>query len=363
MAKIALITDTHFGVRSESPVLSEYMGRFYSEVFFPYIDKHGIKYVRHLGDIVDRRKYMNYLALRKMREQFIQPCFERDLDVSVIIGNHDTFHKNTNDINSMNEIFKDTSYEKLRWYSDPTEEEIDGTKILMMPWICSGNFQECVRAINETRAQILFGHLEIAGFEMYRGSVMDHGQSRALFDKFDQVFSGHFHHKSNQGNVDYLGAPYEMTWSDYDDPRGFHVFDTDTRELTFVQNPFHLFHKIWYNDANKTLAQVLDIDVEKYTNTFVKVVVTEKTNPYWFDMFIDKLEKAGIADLQIVDDHLQLALDGDDDDVIDEAEDTLTSIKRYASSFLLEQDPTVVSDLHQLLGGLYNEAQQMEGDA
>lgn len=362
MAKIALITDTHFGVRSESPVLSEYMGRFYSEVFFPYIDEHGIKYVRHLGDIVDRRKYMNYLALRKMREQFIQPCFERDLDVSVIIGNHDTFHKNTNDINSMNEIFKDTSYEKLRWYSDPTEEEIDGTKILMMPWICSGNFKECVQAIHDTRAQVLFGHLEIAGFEMYRGSIMDHGQSRSLFDKFDQVFSGHFHHKSNQGNVDYLGAPYEMTWSDYDDPRGFHVFDTDTRELTFVQNPFRLFHKIWYNDAGKTLAQVLNIDVEKYANTFVKVVVTEKTNPYWFDMFVDKLEKAGIADLQIVDDHLQLSMDTEDE-VIDEAEDTLTSIKRYASSFLLEQDPAVVSDLHQLLGGLYNEAQQMEGDA
>ena len=362
MAKIALVTDTHFGVRSESPVLSEYMGRFWSEVFFPYIDAHGIKYVRHLGDIVDRRKYMNFLALRKMREQFIQPCMDRDLDVSVIIGNHDTFHKNTNEINSMNEIFKGSSYEKLRWYADPTEEEIDGTKILMMPWICSGNYNDCVKAMNDTKAQVMFGHLEIAGFEMYRGAVMEHGHSMGLFDKFDQVFSGHFHHRSTQGNITYLGAPYEMTWSDYDDPRGFHIFDTDTRELTYIQNPFKLFHKFWYNDNGKKLEQLLNINTDALQDAYIKVIVTEKNNPYWFDMYVDKLEKSGIADLQVVDDHLNLSLE-DDEDIIDEAEDTLTSIKKYAASFLADKEPQLLVELNSLLGNLYNEALQMESDA
>lgn len=362
MAKIALVTDTHFGVRSESPVLAAYMGRFWQEVFFPYIDAHGIKYVRHLGDIVDRRKYMNFLALRNMRTQFIEPCIERDLDVSVIIGNHDTFHKNTNDINSMNEIFKGQSYPKLRWYSDPTEEEIDGTKILMMPWICSGNYNDCIRAMNETKAQVLFGHLEIAGFEMYRGSVTDHGHSKGLFDKFDQVFSGHFHTRSTQGNITYLGAPYEMTWSDYDDPRGFHIFDTDTRELTYIQNPFKLFHKFWYNDAGKTLDQVLNVDTDELKHAYIKVVVTEKTNPYWFDMFVDKLEKSGIADLQIVDDHLNLSLD-DDEDLVDEAEDTLTSIKKFAAAYLHDKEPQLLVELNSLLDNLYHEALQMESDA
>ncbi len=362
MAKIALVTDTHFGVRSESPVLSEYMGRFWSELFFPYLDEHNIKYVRHLGDIVDRRKYMNFMALRKMRQQFIHPCIERGLDVSVIIGNHDTFHKNTNDINSMNEIFSGLAYDKLRWYSDPTEEEIDGTKILMMPWICSGNYSDCINAINDTKAQVLMGHLEIAGFEMYRGAVTDHGHSAGLFDKFDQVFSGHFHHKSTVGNISYLGAPYEMTWSDYDDDRGFHIFDTDTRELTYIKNPFRLFHKFWYNDAGKKLEDVMGIDTEALRDTYVKVIVTEKTNPYWFDMYVDKIEKSGIADLQIVDDHLNLSLE-DDEEVIDEAEDTLTSIKKFAASYLQDKDPQLLVELNSVLGNLYNEALQMESDA
>lgn len=362
MAKIALVTDTHFGVRSESPVLSEYMGRFWSEVFFPYIATHDIKYVRHLGDIVDRRKYMNFLALRKMREQFIQPCIDYDLDVSVIIGNHDTFHKNTNDINSMNEIFAGNAYEKLRWYSDPTEETIDGTTILMMPWICSGNYDQAIKAINDTKAQIMFGHLEVAGFEMYRGAVTEHGHSPALFDKFEQVFSGHFHHKSTQGNISYLGAPYEMTWSDYDDPRGFHIFDTDTRELTFIQNPYRLFHKFWYNDTGKTLEKVLNVSTDHLQDAYVKVIVTEKNNPYWFDMYVEKLEKSGIADLQVVDDHLNLSLE-EDSDIIDEAEDTLTSIKKYAAAYLSDKDPQLLVELNSVLGNLYNEALQMESDA
>lgn len=362
MAKIALITDTHFGVRAESPVLSAYQGRFYKEVFFPYLDKHNIKHIRHGGDIVDRRKYMNFLALRNMREQFIHPIIERGIDCSVIIGNHDTFHKNTNDINSMNEIFKYSSYEKLRWYSDPTEEEIDGTKILMMPWICSGNYQQCIDAIRETKAQILYGHLEIAGFEMYRGSVTEHGHAATLFDKFDQVFSGHFHHKSTNGNINYLGAPYEMTWSDYDDPRGFHIFDTETRELIFIENPFKLFRKFWYNDAGKKLDDVLNIDLDGIKDCYVKVVVTEKSNPYWFDMYVDKLEKSGIADLQIVDDHLNLSLESDEE-IVDEAEDTLTSIKKFAAVYLQDKDPQLLVELNSLLGNIYMESQQMESDA
>lgn len=362
MAKLALVTDTHFGVRAESPVLSEHIGRFWSKVFFPYLDAHGIKYVRHLGDIVDRRKYMNFMALRNMRTQFIDPCIARGLDVSVIIGNHDTFHKNTNEINAMNEIFAGSSYDKLRWYADPTEEEIDGTKILMMPWICSGNYEQAIKAMNDTKAQVLFGHLEIAGFEMYRGAVTEEGHSPALFDKFDQVFSGHFHHRSTVGNITYLGAPYEMTWSDYDDERGFHVFDTDTRELTYIPNPYKLFHKLWYNDAGKKLEDLLAFDVEEFRDTFIKVIVTEKTNPYWFDMYVDKLEKAGIADLQVVDDHLNLSLE-EDDDIFDEAEDTLTSIKKYAQAYLHDKDPRLLAELNILLGNLYNEALQMESDA
>ena len=47
--KIALLNDTHCGVRGDMIEMSNYQGRFYNEVFFPYLDEHDIKHIIHLG--------------------------------------------------------------------------------------------------------------------------------------------------------------------------------------------------------------------------------------------------------------------------------------------------------------------------
>jgi UDP-2,3-diacylglucosamine pyrophosphatase LpxH len=358
MAKIALITDTHFGVRNDNQIFAAYQARFYEEVFFPYLDAHGIKIVRHLGDIVDRRKYVNYLTSRNLRRNFIDPCMDRGIDLGCIIGNHDTFYKNTNEVNSMNELYHYNRYDTLQWWEKPVEEVIDGCKILIMPWICTDNWEESMAIMEATDATVMFGHLEIAGFEMYRGNASEHGWGTKIFDKFDIVCSGHYHHKSTRGNINYLGAPYEMTWSDFDDERGFHVFDTETRELEYIVNPLKMFHKLVYNDQDKTMADILAMDLDPYKDTFLKLVVQEKTNPYWFDMLVEKIEKLGVADLKIIEDSLQLDLD--DDELINEAEDTLTILRKYAATYLSEKDADTLRDLNVLLTTLYNEAQQME---
>ena len=205
--------------------------------------------------------------------------------------------------------------------------------------------------ISNTKAQILFGHLEIKGFEMHKGAVnKDHGFDRSVFDRFDVVCSGHFHHRSTDGNISYLGSPYEITWSDYNDPRGFHVFDTATRSLEFIQNPLNLFHKLHYDDTNKTMEQVVNLDFDKYNDKFIKVVVSEKNNPYWFDMFIDKLEKAGPFSVQVVEDHLHMDLESDDD-IVNEAEDTMTILSKYIDAMDINTDKNrvenTIKDLYQ----------------
>jgi DNA repair exonuclease SbcCD nuclease subunit len=352
--KIALITDTHWGARGDSPAFAEYFNRFYYEHFFPYLAANGISRIFHLGDIVDRRKYINFVTARHLRK-FVEHCDSSGIRLDVIIGNHDTSFKNTNEVNSMRELFEHSTYD-IHYYSDADVVDVDGTDIAVLPWICSGNYEESMQFINDTNAQILFGHLELAGFEMYKGAINDHGFDSKIFDKFDVVCSGHFHHKSTRGNINYLGAPYEMSWSDYNDPRGFHVFDTETRELTYIRNPLTMFNKIHYHDQDKTLDEIMAVDWDHYKGSYVKLIVHTKTNPYWFDMFVDKIEKAGVLDLQVVDDNLNLQLE-DDGDIVSEAEDTLTVLNKVVEQVDSRVDKKV---LYNFLSTLYNEALSVE---
>ena len=213
-----------------------------------------------------------------------------------------------------------------------------------------------MQALVNTNANVVIGHFEIDGFEMYKGAVHDGGMTYKSFAGVEMVLSGHFHHKSHNHNIHYLGTPYEMTWSDYGDQKGFHIIDTETRELTFVPNPYVIFHKLHYDDIDKQISEVVNIDFNQYSDTFVKLIVRNKTNPYCFDMFVDKLEKAGVYNVQVVDDHFHMD-DIDDSDITSEAEDTLTILTKHVQ----QMDGSVDKQrLDLLLRELYQEALSVE---
>ena len=207
--KIAIITDTHWGARNDSQFFTDYFIKFYNDIFFPELLERGISTVVHMGDIVDRRKFINYKTLYQMRHHFFDRCWEQYINLHMIIGNHDTFFKNTNDVNSMDCLRMMSSGSEgdgggfVKIYHDPTEVEFDGTKVFFQPWICPENKEESLDAISKTEAQILFGHLEVAGFEMHLGQKNYEGLSPTIFEKFEYAFSGHFHHKSDNVNVYY----------------------------------------------------------------------------------------------------------------------------------------------------------------
>jgi DNA repair exonuclease SbcCD nuclease subunit len=349
--KLCLITDTHYGARNDSQAFHDYFSAFYGNVVFPYMESNNIGTVIHLGDAFDRRKYINYSSLKHCKQYWFDELEKRNIDVHMIVGNHDTFFKATNDVNSPDLLLGE--YNNITVYSKPQEVIFDSTPILFMPWICPENEQISQQVIDRTKAQILLGHLELKGFEMHKGSVnLDHGFDSRMFSKFDFVASGHFHHKSTVGNINYLGAPYEMTWADYNDARGFHIFDTNTRELTYIVNPYRMFNKIHYDDAEKTMDQILKADYDQYAGSYVKVIVRNKNNPYWFDMMCDKIERAGVLDMQIVEDHFNLGLE-DDANIVDEAEDTLTILSKYINQLDIKTDK---KRLEALMKTLYNEA-------
>ena len=202
---------------------------------------------------------------------------------------------------------------------------------MMVPWITKDNLETCTQAITATSAQILLGHFEIEGFEMMKGTVCYHGMNKDAFSKFEAVYSGHFHHPSEYGNIKYLGAQYEMTWSYYAGRRGFHIFDTETRDIHFVENTNRVFHKIEYDDSDMNIDDIANLDVSILKNTYVKVIVKNRTNSYLYDMFLNRIADSGAADVKSVDDSLNLESAGVDE-ILDETQDTKDILHSYIDS-------------------------------
>jgi hypothetical protein len=247
-------------------------------------------------------------------------------------------------------------YNNVKYYREFETVEFDGVAIDIVPWMCDENAEEILQKIKESSSQIAFGHFEIAGFEMDRGNVSEVGIDKDLLKSYDIVLSGHFHHKSSDHNIVYVGTPYEMTWSDYNDPKGFHIFDTKTRQLEFVRNLFTMFNKVSYDDTAFDFDWWKTYDFDALKNTYVKIVVLNKQNPYLFDHVVDNIYKAGVADLSIVEDFSDVLIDTDQE-IVDQAEDTMTILSKYIDNLTLD----VESDkLKNIMRELYVEALNTE---
>jgi DNA repair exonuclease SbcCD nuclease subunit len=350
--QFALITDTHFGARSDNQSYDDYFRKFYTETFFPELERRNIKNIIHLGDIFDRRKYINFNTLKNCREYFFDELQRRNIQMFLLVGNHDTFFKNTNDVNSPRLLLD--SYPNITVIDTPREETLRCGPILFMPWICTDNYAHCMDMIKNTKAKTMFGHLEITGFIMHRGQQCEGGFDPQTFEKFDRVFSGHFHHRSTKGNITYLGNPYELTWNDYDDPRGFHIWCSDSNELEFIENPNSMFYRIVYDDKNnpepiKNLAH--------YQDRSVKLIVANKTNFSEFDALVDRLYQVNPLELKIIEDFSEFESEAIDEENLN-LEDTMTLLGEYVDSIETDADK---ERLKTLLKTLYVEAQDYEG--
>ena len=351
--KIALLTDTHFGARNDNVNFNEYFYNFYEGVFFPYLQQNNIKHCIHLGDLMDRRKFVSYRILKDFRERFIQPFNHLKINLHILVGNHDIYFRNTNDINSLQELLGER-HDNIFLYAEAQEVVFDGFPILMMPWINPQNEIYSFGMMDETKADTMMSHLEVVGFEMHGGHFSESGFDKSQFKKFDTIFSGHYHKKSDDGQIYYLGTPYQMTWSDYNCPKGFHIFDTETRELTRIINPQKIFEKIYYDDTQENYD---NHDVDQYKSKYVKLVVVNKNDLYKFDKFTDRLFKADCHEVKIIEDFTDLDANTVSDDIVENTQDTMTLLGKYIDDLDVNLDKT---KLKGDISKLYHEAQDLE---
>ena len=348
-----MITDQHFGGKSDSKSFNDYIEKFYTNQFFPYLKENKIHTVIDLGDTFDRRKYVNFAILDKVRQYYFDELARRNITLYSIVGNHSTYYRNTNSVNSSKLLYG--HYDNVKVFWRYKQIEIDGTKIDLIPWINSENHDDTMDFIKRSDAQIAFGHLEVEGFAMYKNYVAETGISKDVFKGYELVASGHYHHKSSKGNVHYLGAPYEITWNDYDDPRGFHIFDTGTRELEFIRNKYRLFEKIYYDDEN---IDYRSVSGKPYKDKIVKLIVEAKSDVGTFESFLDRLYKANPIDLIILEDLSEYTARYSDEDGEDmEIGNTATFLEEYVDSIPIDHDKkTERIKVKKLLQLLYDEA-------
>jgi DNA repair exonuclease SbcCD nuclease subunit len=345
---IGLITDTHYNFRKANKSFHEYFAKFYDDIFFPTLEKRKIKTVIHLGDAFDSRKGVDYWALDWAKENVYDRFQDLEITVYNIVGNHDAYYKNSNEINAIDTLLQ--QYFNVVRVSKPAEYIIEGMKTVLLPWICADNEKETFKLLEETEAKVVFGHLELTGFTVYPGQYQQEGLDKKVFQKFDRVYSGHYHTRSDDGKIFYLGNPYQMFWNDVDDIRGFNIFDTNEYELEKFDNPYSMFERIYYDETDYK-----KFDTSYLTNKMVKIVVRKKEDHLKFDKFVDSILKVNPLELKIVE---NIDVYDDDVDCSDiTTEDTLSILDKYVQEADFDLNKDMVK---KLLRDVYKEALEIE---
>ena len=149
--KVAIITDQHFGARKSSKFFHDYFKKFYDNVFFPYLKEHKITTIVNMGDTFDNRRNIDISSLEWAKVNYFDPLREMGITIHTVIGNHDIYYKNTNDVNSVNLLLKE--YDNVIIYPETQEIKLGRLKILLVPWINQENEKISIDAIKKSKAK------------------------------------------------------------------------------------------------------------------------------------------------------------------------------------------------------------------
>ena len=333
--KVAIITDQHFGFKKGSKIWLDYFQKFFDEVFFPTLKKEGIDTILDLGDTFDNRKGVDLRSLDWAKSNYFDLIRDNGMKMISIVGNHTAFYKDTNDINTIDLMLRE--YDNIRIVEECEEITVGGLPILFIPWINSENDAKTYQMIQQSTCNVAMGHLELNGFVATHGHVMDVGADFECYNKFKHVFSGHYHTRSNNGSIYYLGNPYEMFWNDVNDKRGFHIYDTDTLQLKTINNPNAMYKILDYANTPRQMT-----NFEQYRNKIVKVVVREKDDDKAYDMFMQSLSKASPYDIKVVERTVNMLAPDED---IAQSEDTMTLLNTYIDDLSTDLNKSKIKDI------------------
>ena len=346
--KFAIITDQHFCVRDSSEFFMENYRKFYSKTFFPYLIENDIKTILCLGDTFEDRRKLNINGLQHAREMYFDEAERLGIKIITILGNHDVYYKNTNKINSIDILC--SAYKNIELIYDTAVIDLDGFKLALCSWINKENYKECLEFIKTCDADYLAGHFEINGFEMTKGNVCESGMETSLFDRFESVWSGHFHIKSKIGNIEYFGNPSQTNKGDFNYNRGFHVFDTGTKKLDFIRNPYNIYVSTDYRDTIDITKH--DFSIYKDHVVFINISSYIKIDTVKLNLFVDRVNEYAYSS-EIIEWENALS-DSAKDQMVLEYKSTISTINSYVDTAFEEKSDAQY--IKNYMNEIYSEA-------
>lgn len=300
--KIMLLGDTHLGARGDNQIVLDHFMSFYKNRFFPLLEEHKPDIVLQLGDLLDRRKFANFSTLNRIRKEFLSPIVnDFKIPLWILVGNHDTYYRNTLEVNGIAQSFGDLIQDgKIRLFDRPEETEAG----LIVPWICADNHDEVQSAVSSSASRFCFGHFELTGYDMYRGIPCEHGDNPDFLGRFEQVYSGHFHTHSRKRNICYVGTPYDIIWSDASDSKYVMMLDTEaeasSREQWF-ENESKLHHKILLDSSRTKRSDIPDMDFAYLKEKFVKLIILNGERPDVIELMSKAIRHVEPVSFTIID--------------------------------------------------------------
>jgi DNA repair exonuclease SbcCD nuclease subunit len=278
-----IISDTHFGIRSNSIEWMEIQRDYFVNWFIPLLQKNkrpGDALI-HTGDVFDSRQTLNLKVMNMAMEIFEE--ITKIMPVFMICGNHDIYYKTTNDVNSI-KIFKWLNNVKV--YETPVVLELNGgkTKALLMPWQDSHDNESLI--IQNNNADYLFCHTDFHGVKFNANVNIEQGNQVSTVNQFKRVYSGHIHYAQKYHNIRMVGCPYPLTRSDIGNIK--HVWSIDfeqdiERGISNEYSPRFIRIKI-----ERVLELTYD-EMKKYVeNNFVDILVNSSwSTKFPFSTFLD----------------------------------------------------------------------------
>ena len=359
--KIAVLSDIHFGCRSNSKVFLDHFLEFFQEEVVKRCAHLGIRHLVIAGDLFDHRKLTSTEILHELNHRFWPEVWGQFVHVMILPGNHDVYHTNTLRVNALETLVPKPPppiNNRLDLIMNPRTMEFEGRNILFVPWICEENEAECldaIRAARTTDIRHVIGHFHLKGFNIGSGQVAEDGHDGNIFEGYQEVASGHFHTLSEKTvgptTIRYLSCPYEMTWADWNDPKGFHILDTEDGKYTFYRNPKRLFNKIRWSDMTKVLSRhTTSVAVQEYAGTYCRVIKDDDTTTC-FESFMENLEKVAL-DVKVVEQQEKLVVAQQDELVIADTDDVWEHIR----AGIREKNEVDQTKLEALFRELHKEA-------